>query len=344
MKNIFEKEKFNILLSELVNAINPVIEELLDSYVSEETQKIVRYQISTGGKRIRPILAIISYQLFGGDAQDILYPAAGLEILHNYSLIIDDIIDNSDFRRGKPTTWHKFGQSIAECIGIDYAAVIFEAANRSKKPIEMSELFAKTMKVLVNGEILDILFEQAGRENEPYVVKNRYRKITEDDYFKMVNQKTATLFQASCGVGAICAEVEQKEVDALKEFGFDLGMAFQIQDDILDIFGEEKTFGKEIGKDIKESKGGNIVTILALKELDFDDRKKLIEIIERRANDKKEIAVAVELIRKTKAHEEARRIGKEFVKRAKKHLTVLPQNEWNEALKNIADFVIKREK
>jgi len=344
MKNIFEKEKFNILLSELVSAINPVIEELLDSYVSEEIQKIVRYQTSTGGKRIRSILAVLSCRLLGGQTKDVLYPAAGLELLHNYSLIIDDIIDNSNLRRGLPTTWSKFGKSIAQCIAIDYSAAAFQAANQSSKPFIMSDLFAKTIKTIVDGEILDILFEQAGRDEEPYVLENRYREISQKDYFRMISRKTATLFQACCEAGAICAEAEQKEVDALKEFGFNLGMAFQIQDDILDIFGEEKTFGKKIGKDIEERKGGNIVIILALEELNSNGRNDLLELIRKERTDKKEIAAAIKLIEKTKAREKARLAGKKFIERARKNLEILPQNEWSDILREIAEFIIQREK
>ena len=344
MKDTFKKERLNAFLSESRKAVEDAASKLLFSYLSEKTRRVIGYQILTGGKRMRPALAIASCQLLGGDSKDVLYPAAGLEILHNYSLIIDDIIDNSRFRRGKPTIWSKFGRSIAECVAMDYSATIFQAANQSKKPTVIAELFAKTIKTLVDGEILDILFEQAGRENEPYVVENRYREITKDDYFKMVSQKTAALFQASCEVGAICANAKKEEVETLKKFGFNLGMAFQIQDDILDIFGEEKTFGKKIGKDIEESKGGNIVTIFALEELGSDDRKKLIEIIKKRTSDKKEITVAVDLIRQTKAHKKARQMGEQFVERAKKYLEALPQNEWNNILREIADFAIERKK
>ncbi len=344
MEHNSNKEELNTLLPKLTKIIDPVIKELLLSYVDQETQKIVGYQIFTGGKRIRPALAIISCRLLGGKTEDVLYPAAGLEILHNYSLIIDDIIDNSNLRRDKPTTWYKFGRSIAECLAIDYSAAVFQAANQSKKPTVISELFAKTMKTIVDGEILDVLFEQTGREKEPYILENRYKKITKNDYFKMVSQKTAVLFQACCEVGAICAEAKREEIESLKNYGFNLGIAFQIQDDILDIFGEEKKFGKKIGKDIEENKGGNIVTIYALEEIMPADRREFAQIMGKKQINKKEIKEAIKLIKKTNAYQRAFFLGTKYIQRTKKSLDCLPKNKWNKILSEIADFVIKRNK
>ena len=344
MNRNYRKENLKVLSLKSMKTIDFAADELLFSHVGKEIKKIVAYQISTGGKKLRSALAIISNRLLGSKNRNIFYPAAGLEILHNYSLIIDDIIDNSKLRRNKPTVWYKFGKSIAECIAIDYSAAIFQAANRSKKPALISGIFAKTMKAITDGEILDILFEQSGRENEPYIIKNGRKKITEGAYLKMVKQKTATLFQSCCEIGAICANAKKDKVEALKNYGLNLGIAFQIRDDILDIFGEKKKFGKEIGKDIEEGKGGNIVIIFALKELSNSNRKKLIEIIEKKRNNKKEIAEAVGLINKTEACEKAQHMGEKFIERAKKYLEVLPQNKWTKTLIGIADFVIKREK
>ncbi len=344
MKNIFKKEKLNTLLPTITKAVDPVIRELLFLNVEPQFKELVEYQISTGGKRLRPALAIAGCLLLGGKLEDVLYPAAGLEILHNYSLIIDDIIDDSHLRRGLPTTWSKFGKSITECIGMDYAASLCQAAYHSQRALRISSLFFQTLKTLVSGEIKDILFERSGREEEPYISQHRYQNISEKDYLKMVSRKTAALFQTCGEVGAVCAEAKEKEVDTLKQFGFNLGMAFQIQDDILDIFGEGKTFGKEIGKDIKERKGGNIIIIFALKELNPSEKSHLLEIIKKKQISRREMATAVELIKKTKAKEKASLIGKQFIEKAQRSLEVLPQNKWNSFLGEIAQFTIQREK
>ena len=251
------------LIKRYSKMVEKPMKEILGSFLEKKFQKLAFYQISTGGKRLRPALSILSCQLLGGKIKDVLYPAAGIEILHNYTLIVDDIIDHSHLRRNQPTLWFKFGTSIAECLGMIYAASIFQAAQRSKFPSKINEIFASTLKKIIQGEILDILFERAGRENEPYISENRYFEISEKDYLKMVSQKTAALFEAACEVGGICANGKEKEIQALKNYGFNLGIAFQIRDDVLDIFGEEKKFGKKIGKDIEERKGGNFLILLA---------------------------------------------------------------------------------
>ena len=336
--------KLNALLNEYSKLIQPVIKKLLDFYVDEKNREIVKYQILTGGKRLRPALVIMVCQLLGGKIKDVLYPAAGLEILHNYSLIVDDIIDNSILRRGKPTAWAKFGKSIAQCIGIDYPAAAFQAANRSKEPIKISELFARTMKTIVDGEILDILFEQQGREDEFYVVKNRYQNITEKDYFEMVNKKTAALFQTCCEAGGICAGAKKKQIEALKNYGFNLGVAFQIQDDILDIFGEKVSTTKKIGRDIRERKGGNIIILFALKELSKKKKQRILKIMRKKEIKNKDIKEAVKLINQTRSRQKAYQFGQKFVEKAKKNLNSLSKNKWNDILREIAGFAIEREK
>ena len=338
------KGKLNLIFKTITKTIDPVIGELLDFYVDKKFRKIVKYQILTGGKRIRPALIITCCKLLDGRIKDAIYPAAGLEILHNYSLIIDDIIDNSNLRRQKPTLWAKFGRTIAQCISVDYSAAAFQAANLTKEPFKISELFAKTMKTVVNGEISDILFEQKERKEEPYIIKNRYQNITEKDYFKMIGNKTAILFQTCCEAGGIVASAKKKDLEALRNYGFNLGIAFQIKDDILDIFGEKKSITKKIGKDIREGKGGNIVILLALKELPKREKEKLLRIIRKRGIKNRDIIETLKLIRKTNSYQRAYQFSKGFVEKAKVSLSLLPQNKWNNILREIADFAIEREK
>jgi len=334
----------NSILHQISKTVEPVIKEILDSDVDKKNRKLVNYPVSAGGKRLRPALAVISCRMLGGKTKDVLYAAAGLEILHNYTLIIDDIIDNSDLRRGKPSTWFKFGKSMANCIGIDYGAAIFQAANKSKYPVRISEIFSETMKALVDGEILDILFEKEGREDEPYIVKNHYQTVTKKKYLEMVNKKTAALFQSSCEVGGICAGASFKELKALRNFGFNFGMAFQIKDDILDIFGEEKKFGKKIGHDIEEKKWSNIIILFALKKLNSFDKNQLSKILEKKKITKKDIRKSVKIIKKTNAADLSLEFGEKYIQKAKNNLDLLPQNKWNNLLREISEFAIEREK
>lgn len=323
--------------------IKPSLRELLGAYLDKETKNIVYYQIAVGGKRLRPALAIASCLLLGGKMKDILYPAAGLEILHNNTLIIDDIIDHSLLRRNRPTAWTYFGKSIAECLSLAYSVSFSQAAIKSKEPLKISETFIKAMKMIVEGEILDILFEQYGRKEEPYIIKNRYLRITEKDYLKMVSRKTAALFQSCCEVGGICAKAKEKEIKALKNYGFNLGIAFQIKDDILDIFGG-KEFGKKIGGDIEERKLGNIVVLLALKELSLRDKNLILNKLRKEKVKIDDIKAVLRLIKKTNSHERAYQLGEKYIRKAKENLKILPQNKWNNILSEMADFVIEREK
>jgi geranylgeranyl diphosphate synthase, type I len=338
------EKKLDFLLKEYSKLIEPAMAELLTSSVDKKYKDIMKYQVFTGGKRIRPALALIACQLAGGSIKDAVFAAAGLEIIHNYSLIIDDIIDKSYLRRNKPTTWAKFGKSIAECAAVDYSCAVFQAANKSKKPVEISELFAKTLKTIIDGEILDILFEQAGRNDEPFIVKNRYHDIKEKDYLQMVHKKTATLFESSCEAGGIIAGASQKKIKALKDYGLNLGLAFQIQDDILDIFGKTKSFGKKIGKDIIERKGGNIIIMAALKELSPAEKQKILATMKKDEVTEEDVGNIMKLIVKTESLQKAYRLEKKFIDKAIESLRPLPNNKWKGYLKKIANFMLIREK
>jgi geranylgeranyl diphosphate synthase, type I len=341
---VLSERKLDFFINEYSKLIEPAMAELLVCYVDKKYKDIMKYQVFTGGKRLRPALAIVSCQLAGGKARDAVFAAAGLEIIHNYSLIVDDIIDKSFLRRNKPTTWAKFGKSIAECAAVDHSCAVFQAANKSKKPREISELFSRTLKTIMDGEILDILFEQAGRNNEPFIVKNRYHDIKESDYLEMVRKKTASLFEACCEAGGIIGGASKKQLKALKSYGLNLGLAFQIQDDILDIFGKTKSLGKKVGKDIMERKGGNIIIMSALKELQPQDRHKILATMKKDELGDEDVENVMKLIVKTASMQNAYRLEKKFIERAKESLGELPDNNWRKILEEVSNFMIIREK
>lgn len=324
--------------------IDPKIKEVLSSSISKKNAKILLYQIELGGKKLRPALVLTSCSLCGKPPERAVYPAAAVEILHNCTLIYDDIIDKSPLRREKATMWTKFGSSISQCIGLDYSAAIFQSANKSDHPFQISETLAIATKIIMEGEILDILFEQSGRENEKYVLKNRYKKITEGDYLEMAKKKTASLMSASCEVGAISAQATEEKKEALKNYGLNLGIAFQITDDILDIFGKKKKFGKKIGNDIKEKKLGNIVILSALQELGPKDKIKVRKILKKDKLKDKDIKETITLIKKTSAKRRSSQMAEKYISKAKKYLDIFPKNQDRKILEEIADFILKREK
>jgi geranylgeranyl diphosphate synthase type I len=341
MSNTNLKEKL-IELSELVD---PVIKQLLTQDVEKMNADLAFYQCSVGGKKIRPALVILSGQVFGGDAKDLVYPAASAEILHNSTLIIDDIIDHSEFRRDEPTCWNKFGTSIAECNSFTYVASVFTGLIHVNNSSKLVDLYSTTLKIIVDGEIKDILFERSGREDEKYVVEHRYKNITKDDYFEMISKKTAILLQTCCQAGAICADASHEQVELIGNFGFDLGMAFQIRDDILDIFGDEKEFGKKIGKDIIEKKMGNFVILSAIDQLDENGKNILHSILEssNEVSDE-DIATVTSLIKTTNAMKDAEDVANLYIQDALWLLAKLPQNKYSEQLGAIAKYIVDREK
>lgn len=336
------QENLKIIFKNLKKSVDPAIDKILVSSVFKNHHDIIKYQIKIGGKRLRPILAMLSCQMMGGKIKDVLYPAASLEILHNYTLIVDDIIDHSDFRRRKPTVWKKYGKSPAELISMNYAASIFDIPENVKNKEKIIKILAKTLKSITDGQILDVLFEQNGREDEVYIIKNRYVNINIRDYNKLISSKTASLFRACLEIGGICANARQGAINKLKNFGFNLGLAFQVQDDILDMFGDEKKFGKKIGKDIEERKLGNIIILLAMEEFSLKNKKAFLNILRKKKISNKDIKEGISLIKKTKALEKAYKLEMKYIKKAKQSLERLPNNKWNKVLENLTDYLVKR--
>ena len=318
---------------------------LCDENDSLGLRELLRYSVFSGGKRIRPLLAMLCCRVVGGSDEDVLYAAAGIELLHNYSLIIDDIIDRSVLRRGRPTVWKKFGVSVAQCVAADLAASAFRAAALSKHPVKVVEIFARVMKRAARGEMLDILFEQSGRENESYVVENRFNQVTLDDYFQMVSNKTAAFIEATCEIGGVCADASEEEIEALRRYGYNIGVAFQIRDDILDIFGKAEVTGEEIGKDLRTRKLGNLVILLACEEMMNEDKRRFLSLM--RKNEELtnyELNELIKMVKKTNAEERAMGYGRNFVDNALCALRSLPQNEHVKQLEQIAFFILRREK
>lgn len=339
------KKELEMFFKKANQKVEPVIKKFLREKADPSLRELLYYTIATGGKRLRPALTILSCEACGGEAEQAITSAAGLELIHNYSLIIDDIIDNGLIRRGKPTLWAKYGHAMAECLAIDFAASIFQSANSATHTKEITDLFAVTLKKIVEGEILDILFERKVRANEPYFTKEQPKKIEEKDYLQMIKKKTASLLSACCEAGVISSgskNVEYKK--ALINFGYNLGIAFQLQDDILDIFAQEKKFGKKIGKDIEEGKGGNIVILLAQEELPGGDKAALQKILKQEEINQADIKKAMEIINKTKAQVAANTLKEQFIKKAKHNLSVLKESPAKDMLFTLADFVIVREK
>ncbi|HHU25469.1 MAG TPA: polyprenyl synthetase family protein [Bacteroidales bacterium] len=198
-----------------------------------------RYILELGGKRLRPLLVLLSVDLFEGDTTMALYPAVAIEVFHNFSLVHDDLMDRAAIRRGHPTVHEKWNANVAVLSG---DAMVFEAYKQlarvpSKLLPAVLELFSTTAMEVCKGQQYDMDFE--GRD-----------QVTEGEYLDMIRLKTGVLIGCSLKMGAILAETSPGNANALYDFGMNMGLAFQLKDDLLDVYGDPLTFGKRIGGDI----------------------------------------------------------------------------------------------
>lgn len=227
----------------------------------------IAYTMSLGGKRLRPTLTLMSCHALGGDCNKALNPAVGIELYHNFTLLHDDIMDRADMRRGKPTVHIKWNDNVAILSGDTMLtmATQYVARTDDKYLKEAIQLFNDTAIGIYEGQQYDMDFE------------NRM-DVTTDEYIEMIRLKTSVLLGCACKMGAIVAGASQADKDALYQFGMYLGLAFQLQDDILDVYGNPETFGKEIGGDIMNNKK-TFMLISALNLAAPDDRRELLDWI-----------------------------------------------------------------
>ena len=220
----------------------------------------VKYLLDSGGKRLRPLITLFVSDLFTGNISNALPASAALEIFHNFTLAHDDIMDNSLMRRGKKTINSKWDDNTGILSGDVMLIISYEILNKydDSKYLLLSKQLTETSRLVCEGQQNDMDF-------------SREKIISEDDYFKMIENKTAVLIGCSFMFGAIVSELNSKEINALYEVGKNLGLAFQLEDDLLDCFGDESKFGKKIGGDIIQKKK-TLLFIHTVSKLDNDKR------------------------------------------------------------------------
>lgn len=203
----------------------------------------IKYALSAGGKRIRPVLTLMAADAFGKDPEKALKPAIGLEMYHNFTLLHDDVMDKSDLRRGRPTVHKKYNENTAILSGDTMLTLATQYVSEVEDPVlrKILDTFNEMAIKVYEGQQLDINFETDAR-------------IALDDYLEMIRYKTGALLGACAKIGAHIGGASEKDADKMYEFGVLTGVAFQIQDDWLDTFGDSATFGKSIGGDINNAK------------------------------------------------------------------------------------------
>ena len=227
----------------------------------KELYEPIAYTMLQSGKRLRPMLCLLANDLFGGDEQEALWPALALETLHNFTLIHDDIMDQAPLRRGKETVYQKWTSNVAILSGDAMLTMALQFALKPKNGAEMARQLGQVAREVCEGQQLDLNYET--RAN-----------VTIDEYLEMIRLKTAVLLATSLKMGATLAEAKETDIQHIYDFGIALGMSFQLQDDILDLYSDVETFGKRHGGDIADNKK----TYLYLKALELaseKDRKRL---------------------------------------------------------------------
>lgn len=323
-EKIYNKEIFKIekLLSELVKNRKP-----------KSLYEPCEYILNGGGKRIRPFLVLLSAKASGGNFKDVYNAAIGIEVLHNFTLAHDDIMDNSDLRRGRLTLHKKYDVNTAILAGDSLIAFAYDSLLKDCKinTKEIIQTFTNGIIEVCEGQSLDKEFEL--REN-----------VTINEYKKMIYKKTAALAEMSCAVGSLIVNSNKRIIKSVSEYGKFLGMAFQIQDDLLDIIAEEDKFGKKIGSDLIEGKK----TFLFLTAIKFAKEKDEIDLLKKIIINKginpEDVNIYKSLYEKLGVINSAKKEIKKYINLSLESLENLPNNEGKELLRFLAFSLINRNK
>jgi octaprenyl-diphosphate synthase len=286
------------------------------------------YLRSAGGKRMRPALLILSNLASGGDAsrESVIRMAVVMEMLHTATLVHDDIIDNARKRRGRESVNARFGNQMAVLMGDWLYMSAFETSLKERS-LEILEILTRLTRKMTEGELIQLT-----------VIGNT--EITEDAYFDILRRKTAYLFSGCCEIGAIMAGANGEQQAAFRDFGMNLGVAFQLADDLLDFTADESSIGKASGADLLEGKVTLPLILLCRRHPELKEFLK--EIIADGSYLNGSRAEVMRRLEENKILEEIRRVALGYADAARKNLEVLPQTKYSLALEEIPNLVIDR--
>jgi len=288
------------------------------------------YFLSIGGKRIRPILCLMGNELFDNIHPEAYEVATAIELFHNFTLMHDDIMDNASLRRGIPTVHVKYNASTALLAGDVMLIRAYEYINKvgANHLPKIFQLFNKTAKEVCEGQQLDMDFE-------------KQQQVSLSDYIHMITLKTSVLLAASLEMGAVLGGAVEGNCEHLYEFGKNLGIAFQIQDDYLDAFGDPEKFGKEVGGDIKQNKK-TFLLLHALEVANADQKAQLEKLMQENPSDK--VEKVLEIYKSCRVNEWANTLKEQYLQTALNHLEAIAVVAARKApLKELADYLIQRE-
>jgi geranylgeranyl diphosphate synthase type II len=288
------------------------------------------YFLKAGGKRIRPVLCLMGNELFDEIKPDAWEMATAIELFHNFTLIHDDIMDNAPLRRGMETIHKKYGQNTAILAGDVMLIAAYELMNNVSLTVirQVQNLFNTTAKEVCEGQQYDMDFE-------------KQESVSFDQYLRMIELKTSVLLAASLKMGAILGGAGQRNQELVYEFGRKLGLAFQVQDDYLDAFGDPGKFGKQVGGDIVANKK-TFLLIHALETASAFQKKELKKLMQENSADK--VKKVAQIFKDCKADEWALQLKNKFSDEAFQHLEdIAVLSKRKEPLQELAGFLVKRE-
>ena len=312
-----------------------IVNKYLNSKLKGNPKKLydaAGHLIVNGGKRLRPYMVITSCQILGGKSSTAMIAASAVEMVHNFTLVHDDIMDNDEMRHGVPTVHKKFGMPIAILAGDVLFSKAFQIISESKlSPNANTHLISRLAKACVDvceGQLLDI--KMADEKRIP----------TEAEYITMIGKKTAALFDVSCAMGAICATNKPKDISNLSTFGRNLGIAFQITDDLIGVMGDPKVTKKPVGNDLREGKK-SLPILMAIKLAKGNEKKTILKAFGNSKISKKDLNKAVEVIRSLGIEEKVRNQALKYAEKSEKSLIKYKGTAKIE-LTALLDFVVKR--
>ena len=313
---------FSLPLKKIDDALN----QSLGARVPVVTD-IVRYSLLGAGKRIRPLLFVLSSHLCGYQGGDVYRLSTVFEYVHAASLLHDDVLDNADLRRSKPSVRQVWGNSAA-VLGGDFLYAAASAVAVECRNLELIRLLSDVLKRMVEGQFLEL-------------EHTHNWKIRKAEYMEIITAKTAALMGAACSSGAVVAGADEKTVQHLGEFGSNLGIAFQLMDDLLDYTSSEEVFGKPVGKDLKEGKI-TLPLVYFVSELERGEVERAAELFKSQKASDQDYEEIIGRVRGHEAIERVRSEASEYVARAGELLRLFPASEFKQGLLELGAYILTR--
>ena len=326
--------KQNLLsFNDALNIVNEKIESVIYPETPKNLYDPIKYILSLKGKKVRPVLSILSYNLYAEDVSEVISPALAWEIFHNFTLMHDDLMDKAELRRGKPVVYKVWGDNTAILSGdamliLSYQYIANVPASKQKSTLD---LFSKTAMEICVGQQYDMDFEKR-------------LDVSENEYLNMIRLKTAVLLGAALKTGAILGDAPLSDAENLYDFGVNIGIAFQIKDDLLDVYGNPDVFGKQIGGDILCNKK-TFLLINALNQVSGKDKDILLQQITSEVFDADtKIKAVTDIYNKLNVKENAENKMRKFYQKALNSLQLISvENEKKEVLLKFAEDLMNRE-